>query len=83
MTKKSTVIVISLVVIAIWGAIVFTGFNRIGTSDEHTHDKLVRAELQVPFRDEVIDLSKGLGAATWNSITSSIQVELMHQVMVL
>lgn len=79
--KKSTVFIISVVLIGAFAALVTYGFKRPGGIPVIV-EAPKKESLEVPFIDSSIDLSKGIGLDKWNSLSSK-EFELMYQLMVL
>lgn len=80
--KKSTVIVITIILVISFGALVYYGLTHARGIPVVVEKPPERVVLEVPFIDQDLDLTKDIGLDVWESIPP-VEVKLMYQVMVL
>ena len=79
--KKTTVVLISIILIASFAGIVFYGI-RYSRGIPVSIEKSERVHLEVPSIDKDIDLSKDLATDVWDGLAPK-EVKLMYQLMIL
>lgn len=79
--KKSTVVLITVILLAAFGTLVFYGLKH-SRGKPSVVEEPERVILKVPFIDKDIDWSQDISLDVWNSITPQ-DIELVYQVMVL
>ncbi len=79
--RKSTVVLISIVLVAFFSWLVYYGV-RYSRGIPVTIPEPERIVLEAPFIDKNIDLAEGISLDIWNSIPSK-EIELTYQLMIL
>ena len=79
--KKATAILISVVIIAAFGWLVYYGLTH-SRGVPVKAEKIERPVIEVPFVDEDIDLTKGISAKLWDAIQPK-GIDLLYQITVL
>ena len=79
--KKTTTILISLVLVACFGLLVYYGLTHSRGVPVNV-EKIERPVIEVPFIDKAIDLTKGISNEAWDTIQPK-SIDLLYQITVL
>lgn len=80
-TKKSTVILVSFISIALFGALIYYGFTHVRGVPVIDKEQ-EKVNITIPFIDKDIDFAKGIEPDIWKKIEPQ-EIKLMYQVTIL